>query len=135
MLVVFVLLGLLAGVIVNALATDLAQHRRPALPHCPDCTRTRPWWQWLTLPVLLARRARCPDCDAGIGLRHVLVEIGLAAAFALLWVQVGPSATLVLYLLYTTILAIIVVTDLEHHIIPNALIFPAIALAIAARRV
>jgi leader peptidase (prepilin peptidase) / N-methyltransferase len=132
MALLFALLGLLIGTLVNCLSTDLAEHRPPTLPRCGYCGTPRRWWQWVSLPSFAVGRARCSLCQARVSLRYPLVELGLAAAYGYLWVFLGPSLLLALYLVYSTVFAVVLVTDIEHHVIPNAAMFPAIALAIAA---
>jgi len=132
MTLLFAFLGLLTGALTNRLATDLPVHRGLTLPHCSYCRQARPWWQWVSLPSFVVGRAKCPLCRAKIDLRYPLVELALAVAYAYLWVLLGPSVRLPLYIIYTAVLAIVLVTDLEHHLIPNVVMFPAILLAIAA---
>ena len=132
MIALFALLGLLVGGLVNQLGSDLPARRGVTRPHCPYCGQTRPWWQWLSLPAYLVGRAKCPQCGAPIRLRHPLVEIGSAVAFAYLWIVLGPSVKLAFYLLYATAFAISLVTDMERRLIPHAVTFPAIAIALIA---
>ena len=132
MTIVITLLGLLVGGIVNQLGSDLPARRSPTRPHCPYCGQDRPWWQWLALPAYVIRHAGCPSCGAPIRLRHPLVEIGLAVTFGYLWIVLGPSAKLIFYLIYSAVFAIILVTDIERRLIPNAVTFPAIAIALVA---
>jgi leader peptidase (prepilin peptidase)/N-methyltransferase len=159
MIVLFVLLGLLVGGLVNQLGTDLPAfavsrsreqggpgglsaalasdplaRRRLTRPHCPRCGQDRPWWQWLTLPSYVFGRALCPRCDTRISLRHPLVELGLAVTFGYLWFSFGPtvSVRLVLYLVYSTVFALVLVTDLERRLILNVVMYPSILFAIAA---
>jgi len=98
-------------------------------PHCPHCGQNRPWWQWLTLSAYLGGRGRCPACQSPISLRHPLVEIGLAVAFGYLWATLGPSIKLAPYLLYTAILTLILITDIERRLILNVVTYPAMLLA------
>ncbi len=130
--VLLALLGLLVGGLVNQLGSDLPARRSLTRPHCPYCGRDRPWWQWLSLPAYLVGRARCPSCDAPISLRHPLTEMGLAVAYGYLWIVLGPSVKLVLYLLYSAIFALIIITDIERRLILNVVIYPSILLAIVA---
>ena len=132
MTVLFALLGLLVGGLVNRLGSDLPVRRSLTCPHCPYCGQERPWWQWFALPAYLIGRAGCPYCGAPISLRHPLVEIGLAVAYSYLWIVLAPSIKLVLYLTYSTIFALILITDLEHRLILNVVMYPAILLAIVA---
>jgi len=63
-------------------------------------------------------------------MRQPLVEIGLAVAYGYLWIMLGPSVKLIFYLIYSTVFAIILITDIERRLIPNAVTFPAIAIAL-----
>lgn len=124
--------GLLIGGLVNQLGSDLAARRDLTRPHCPYCGRDRPVWQWLSLPSYLIGRAQCPSCGAPIGLLHPLIEIGLGVTYSYLWIQFGPSVKLPFYLLYATIFALILVTDIERRLILNVVTYPAMVLAIIA---
>ncbi|MBE9507635.1 MAG: prepilin peptidase [Chloroflexi bacterium] len=132
MTALFMLLGFLVGGLVNQLGSDLPARRRLTRPHCRYCGRDRPWWQWLSWPSYLVGRARCFSCGASIGLRHPLVEIGLAVVYGYLWIELGLSVKLALYLVYSAIFAIIFITDLERRLILNVVTYPAILLAIVA---
>ncbi len=132
MILLFGLLGLVVGGLVNQLGTDLAEKRDPSAPRCAYCARERHWHQWVSLPGYLAGRAKCDSCGAPVTLRYPLIETGLAATYAYLWIELGPSVLLVLYLVYIAILALITVTDIERRRIPNVVIYPAIVLAAAA---
>lgn len=130
MTIIFTLLGLLVGGLVNQLSSDLPARRGLTRPHCPYCGQDRPWWQWLALPGYLVGRAGCSSCGAPIRLRWPLVEIGLALVYGYLWIVLGPSVRLVFYLIYSAVFAIILITDIERRLIPNAVTFPAIAVAL-----
>jgi prepilin signal peptidase PulO-like enzyme (type II secretory pathway) len=132
MTIVFTILGLLVGGLVNQLGSDLPARRSLTRPHCPYCGRMRPWWQWLSLPSYLTGHAACPSCDAAIRLRYPLVEIGMAVTYGYLWIVLGPSIQLALYLIYSTIFALILVTDIERRLILNAVTYPAILFAFVA---
>ncbi|MDY7079005.1 MAG: A24 family peptidase [Chloroflexota bacterium] len=132
MTILFLLLGLLIGGLVNQLGSDLPARRGLTRPHCPYCGRDRPWWQWLSLPAYLIWRVRCPSCNAPISVRHPLVEIALAVIYAYLWIMLGPSIKLVLYLLYNTIFVLVFITDIERRLILNVVMYPAILIAFVA---
>jgi leader peptidase (prepilin peptidase)/N-methyltransferase len=52
--------------------------------------------------------------------------------FAFFWLRYGPSLQLALTTLYTCILFLVFVIDLEHHLILRVVIFPAIGIAVLA---
>jgi prepilin signal peptidase PulO-like enzyme (type II secretory pathway) len=68
----------------------------------------------------------------------VLVEGTLISLYTLIWtpfdVKVQTSAAIpnVFYSLYAAILLLILVTDLEHRLIPHAIMLPTIAVAVLA---
>ncbi len=126
------LAGIFIGGLVNQLGSDLLARRAPTPPQCAYCRRERPWWQWLSVPAYLAGRAECGSCGAPIGLRRPLIEIGLGLTYGYLWVSLGPSVKLVFYLLYSVIFALVLITDIERHLILNVVIFPAAGLGLAA---
>lgn len=126
------LAGVLVGGLVNQLGSDLGARRNLSGPHCPYCGRDRTWWQWVSVVSYAIGRAQCPSCGAPVSLRHPLVEIGLGVAFGYLWIAVGPSVRLAFYLLYASIFALILITDLERGLIRNAVTYPAIALGLVA---
>lgn len=151
MIILFVLLGFLAGGLVNQLGSDLPAfstsrsidqdnpldthlppRRRLTRPHCRHCGNGRPWWQWVAIPSFLIGRARCPTCGKRIGLRHPLIEVGLAATFGYLWVAFGPSIELGLYLVYAIVYALVLITDIERRLILNVVTYPAILFALVA---
>jgi leader peptidase (prepilin peptidase)/N-methyltransferase len=65
-------------------------------------------------------------------LRHPLIEIGLAVVYGYLWIELGISIELILYLIYCAIFAVILITDFERRLILNKVTYPAILLAFVA---
>ena len=108
MIVIYALLGFLLGAPVNALADALPLH------------------QPVSLPAYLARRA--PRW------RDALVHVASAALFAFLWTRYADSGAiqLVLVSFYALALLLVTVTDLEHRLIPDRAILPAIGIAALA---
>lgn len=151
MIILCVLLGFLVGGLVNQLGSDLSAfstsrsidqdnplilqlptRRRLTRPHCRHCGNDRPWWQWLATLSFLIGRAKCSTCENRISLRHLLVEVGLAAAYGYLWIAFGPSIRLGLYLVYAVVYALVLITDIERRLILNVVTYPAILLALLA---
>jgi leader peptidase (prepilin peptidase)/N-methyltransferase len=52
--------------------------------------------------------------------------------YGFLWIRFGPSVTLLLYLVYSVVFALILITDFERRLILNAVTYPAILFAVAA---
>jgi len=64
--------------------------------------------------------------------RLPLIELGLAVVYGYLWVELGFSVKLILYLVYSAIFAVVLITDLERRLILNMVTYPAILFAIVA---
>jgi leader peptidase (prepilin peptidase)/N-methyltransferase len=107
-------------------AGDSVVRPRSRCPHCDAPIRNRDNIQvlgWLLL------RGRCRDCHEPIAARYPLLEaataIVMTAPFFVydsIWVAVGVSALLAL-------MPVVTVVDLERRIIPNKLMYPALAAA------
>lgn len=123
--------GIGVGGVVNQLASDLPGRKAPTVPHCSYCGQQRAWWQWLGVLAYVLGRPACPACGARIKMRRPLLEIGLGFTYGYLWVALGPSGELVFYGLYSAILALILITDLERRLILNVVTYPAIVLGLA----
>lgn len=134
-MLLYALLGLLAGALVNLCADQLPRWRTVRrAPFCPYCDRARPPWAWISIVAYLTFKPGCPHCAAPISWRHPLVELGSAGLFAFLWTRYAggePSALLIPYTVYSVLFLLVVVIDLEHRLILNVVIFPAWVLALA----
>ena len=64
--------------------------------------------------------------------RALVVSLLTAALFGLLWLQFGPGVRLLVVTLYVSTLIVITFIDLEHRLILNNVIYPAILLGLPA---
>lgn len=104
------------GMLVNGLANALP--RRRVIPLWED--RGGPPSAW----IRALRTGACPRR------RDLLVELGVPVLWGLAAARFGPSSRAGLIGLYLTVLVLVTVTDLEHRRIYDAVMLPAIALAI-----
>ncbi len=132
MIWVYAFLGLLVGALLNHAANVLP--RRQALgqpPRCRTCEADLPLRQWFSIAALASGR-RCAQCQEPLPWRGLILEIITALLFAFLWRAYGPSWPLALFTLFTVIFELVFVIDLEHRLILNVVIYPAIVFAAAA---
>ena len=111
-------------------AVSLAKKGEPTVT-AEICHAPRPPLAWSGLLATLSGNRRCPACGKPLGWRHTAVEIVFPALLAVLYLQFGFTPYFGWTALYTTILTILFITDLEHRLIQHAVIFPAILLALA----
>ena len=89
--------------------------------------------QSLAVLAFLTGKRHCPFCGRPIAWRNPMVELVLAALFALLYNFYSDQLIrLVLASFFTAVLVLVTVTDLEHRLIPNRAILPAIVIAALA---
>jgi prepilin signal peptidase PulO-like enzyme (type II secretory pathway) len=120
-------LAFLLGICIGSFVT-MASFR---LPHgfdivfkpsyCPSCNTS------LTVPDLFPllswalQRGRCRHCQTAIPLRYPLIELALGLTFVWIAARYGATLDALLLMLLATWLAILIVTDLEHFIIPDSM--------------
>jgi len=128
---VYALIGWLVGVFVNHAADALPRRTGlEASPRCEFCGTPRPPSTWSAVVGYLSGRRVCRECGAPLPIRSVVVELVTPVIFVgLLW-HYGLSVHLGLLCLYSTILILVTIIDLEHHLVPNVVMVPAILLAI-----
>jgi leader peptidase (prepilin peptidase)/N-methyltransferase len=84
-----------------------------------------PVFSWLIL------RGRCRDCGEPISARYPLVELLTAALFAAVVIDTGANEHVWLGLALVSVLVPVAFIDLDHRIIPNAILLPGAVAAIA----
>ena len=70
-------------------------------------------------------RGRCRSCKARISPRYPLIESLTGILFALATYEFGLSLSLVWALVLISVLLALAGTDLEHRLLPNAIVVPA----------
>ncbi len=129
--VLFALIGLLIGGIINILADDLPARIRPKRPHCPQCGHVYGPSGWLAIGRRLQGGA-CPQCNLQARRRPLLVELGTMVIFALLPLFISPTVDLIIYGIYVAILILVIVIDLEHRLILHVVTLPSMVFALLA---
>jgi prepilin signal peptidase PulO-like enzyme (type II secretory pathway) len=131
--VLIVIVGLLAGGLVNILADDLPHYHRPRLPHYSDDT-PRPPIAWLGVTAFLSGKRASPG-GAKLSWRHPLAELITVLAMLLTYglKHDSPDVSglqMVFWLIYMAIFVLITVIDIEHRLILFSVVIPAAGLAI-----
>jgi len=121
----FFLVGLFAGSLVNFIAGGLAREPRAFIfSNCRNCPATwRPRYMVPVIGFILARK-KCPDCGKPTGVHIILVEIGTGLLFAYLLYRYGFTWELSVLVIFSLLLLILLVTDIEQMLIPNVVTYP-----------
>jgi len=134
MVLLYALLGLIVSSFLNVCIDRLPERESIVSPpsHCPACGRRLAPFDLIPVLSYLLLRGRCRYCGAPIPRRVLLVEATTGLLFVLLWYRYGLSLRLLLATLYTCFFIVIFVIDLEHQLVLNRVIYPAIVVALLA---
>jgi leader peptidase (prepilin peptidase)/N-methyltransferase len=129
----FGILGAVVGsflnVCIDRLPTGMSIISSPP-SHCPFCQKRIAVKDLIPVFSYLWLRGRCRYCQAQIPQRLLWVELGTGALFAFLYWHYGLSWQLLITIVYSCLFIVVMVIDLEHHIIPNKIVYPGMALAL-----
>ena len=131
--ILYAFIGWLVGVVINH-AADVLPKRETLLqqPSCSACQTARPPLAWSAVTAYLSRNVTCHACGhhRETLARSIIIEFVTPVFFIFLLWRYGMSLYLVLVSIYTAILILVTVTDLEHRLIFNVVMLPSILLAI-----
>jgi prepilin signal peptidase PulO-like enzyme (type II secretory pathway) len=128
-LIIFILVGVLIGALLNLLADDLPHRNTPQKPYCHNCQTPYRLVQWVALIGFLTGQYRCQQCNAVIHWRKPAVELVSALTLAYVYLQFGLTLRMALLGLVLECLLLITIIDLEHRLILYITIFPSAAVA------
>jgi len=128
----FLALGAIIGSFLNVVIYRLPRRESVVFPasSCPHCrARIRPYDN---VPVLsfLFLGGRCRACKAEISLRYPLVESLNALLTLGLYLWLGLSVPLAVYLPFTWALVALAFIDAEHQILPDRITLPGIGCSV-----
>ncbi len=135
--VAIALLGAAVGSFLNVVVHRLPRGESLARPRsrCPGCEQ--PISPRDNVPVIswLVLRGRCRHCGTRISPRYPALEALTAVVFAAVAAVNGVNEDLVLTLPFAAVLIAVAAIDLEHHIVPNRIVVPALVFGLAATAV
>ena len=94
---------------------------------CGACGRGLAWFENIPVLSYVVLGGRCRSCRASISLRYPLIEAVTAAMFAAAWWYYGPGLPFASRLVFGCLLVVLFAIDLEHHLLPNVITLPGIA--------
>jgi leader peptidase (prepilin peptidase)/N-methyltransferase len=121
------LLGLIVGSFLNVVIHRVPLRESVVWPasHCPVCSAPIKPTDNLPLVSYLLLRGRCRNCKARISARYPVVEAITGALFAAAAYEFGLGLELLSALVLISALIAQAGIDLEHRLLPNAIVGPA----------
>ncbi len=133
MIAVFALLGMAVGSFLNVCIDRLPARESLVFPasRCSACQKRLSVKDLIPVLSYIWLRGRCRYCNATIPRRILWVEVGTGVLFVYLYWHYGFSIELAVVTFYCCLFLVLMVIDLEHHILPNKLVYPGIIVALA----
>ena len=127
--------GAVVGSFLNVVIYRLPREQSITTPrsHCPLCGRTIRAYDNIPIISYLVLRGRCRFCGRSISAHYPVVEALTSLLFVAAAWRDGLSLELPFDLVFVAALIALAFIDAEHMLLPNAITYPGIALALIAR--
>jgi len=130
------LLGALIGSFANVVVYRLPRGESVVFPgsHCPHCNHALGALELFPIASWAALGGRCRVCRTGISARYPLVETLMVLGFLGLALRYPPQTyglTVAPLLVLFALLVILAAIDLDTRLLPDVLVFPALAVALS----
>ena len=121
-------LGASVGSFLNVVADRLPAGKSVATPrsHCTGCGNSIPAHDLVPVLSYLRLRGRCRHCSERIPARVIAAEIVMGALFVALYLKLGWGVPFLVVCAGVALLVAIAIVDLEHRLIPNRIVIPAV---------
>jgi len=126
------LLGLMLGSFMNVCIYRLPRGLSPVRPRsgCPNCGHMLAWYENVPVVSYLVLRGRCRKCRVAISPMYPIIEAITGAVFLAAYLWYGPSALLIVRLIFAWAMIALFVIDYQHQILPNVITIPGIVIGI-----
>jgi leader peptidase (prepilin peptidase) / N-methyltransferase len=127
--------GAVIGSFLNVVIHRVPLEKSIVLPNsaCPSCqANIKPWDN---IPVLswLLLKGKCRSCQTPISIRYPAIELLTATVFLAVYRLDNFSPILPFDLLFASALICLIFIDAEHMILPDAINYPGLLIALGAR--
>jgi leader peptidase (prepilin peptidase) / N-methyltransferase len=128
----FGLLGLITGSFLNVCIDRLPQNKSIVRPpsHCDACQHRLAIIDLIPVLSYLRLRGRCRYCQARVPQKMLWVELATGLIFAYLYRRYGLSPELAVMIFYSCLFIVVFLIDLEHGLILNRVVYPAMVVAL-----
>lgn len=125
--ILFIIFSLLFGACFGSFIT-MASHRLPLnediffkKSYCPKCKKAIKVISLIPIFSWLFQGGKCLNCKAKISIRYPLTEIITSILFLFSYIKFGASFNTIIFDLMIVVCMIMIITDLEHYIIPDSM--------------
>ncbi|MDD2378015.1 MAG: prepilin peptidase [Bacilli bacterium] len=117
----FFMLGTILGSFYNVVGDRLPNGESIVKPpsHCPKCQHRLTALELIPIWSYIIQRGKCKKCQSKIPVIHPVYEMVCGICFALAYLSFGVTWELLIALTFTSILLIILISDMKYMIIPD----------------
>jgi leader peptidase (prepilin peptidase)/N-methyltransferase len=132
--VAFAWLGLAVGSFLNVCIHRIPRGGSVASPpsRCPGCGSQLRWHDNIPVVSWALLGGRCRQCRTAISIRYPIVEIATMAIFLVHLYVFDWTLLMAVRLAFACALVVLFAIDLEHHLLPNVITLPGIAIGLIA---
>ncbi len=98
---------------------------------CPHCGAMIGWQDNIPLLSYLLLKGRCRHCAAPISIRYPIVELLNGLFYAYLFARFGPEPMTFKIAVFTSMMLVLIFTDLSDYILPDEITLGGLVLAFA----
>ncbi|MDQ3646771.1 MAG: prepilin peptidase, partial [Actinomycetota bacterium] len=133
----WIVLAIVLGLIFGSFGSVVA-HRVPRgesiggreRSKCPSCGNVLGAKENVPLLSFAFQGGRCAHCKARIPLRYPLAELATGVLFGLSVWKFDMGLPAVVYAAFFWVLVVLTVVDLEHHLLPDKIVFPSLVVGL-----
>src|SRR5882672_3150502 len=124
-------LGLIFGSFLNVVIHRVPRGASIVFPgsRCPACGEPIKAFDNIPLLSFAMLGGRCRSCRARIPFSYPLVELGAGLIFVAIVFKTGPSWEALFEFAFACVMIALVFIDARHHLLPNAITYPAFIFA------
>lgn len=127
--IMFFILGLVFGSFYNVLGLRIPNKESIIKPssHCEKCGHILSWYELIPIFSYLFLKGRCRNCKTKLSILYPLSELFCGILFAISFYSFGFSYNLLIALILSSVMIVVMVSDLTYMIIPDRfIIIPSI---------
>jgi leader peptidase (prepilin peptidase)/N-methyltransferase len=137
--IIILMAGLIVGSFLNVVIARMDELETivNTRSHCPKCKKVLNWYDMVPLLSFMLLRRKCRNCKEKISWQYPIVELLTGLAFVGVYYFIGLNApegwlipVSIVYMLLAACLIVIFFYDLLHYLIPEEIVWPAVALVV-----
>ncbi len=134
-LISFFIIGSLLGSFYNVVGLRIPNGESIVYPssHCPRCGHKLKWYELIPVISYLFLKGKCRNCKEKISWIYPFIELLTAILFTVSYYSFGFSYELIYSLIVTSLLSLVIVSDINYMIIPDRFIVISAVLIIVGK--